>query len=127
MSCLLYTFCSVDGGLIIVSHVSGQFYHMMIKRFFISIPAVVQWVRAFGWHAKVGCMNPRCYRPKSLKQVLTVPLSNARQQVCLDDHNKGRPVSHRCGTLKNPHCSMVTSPEYTSNLELFISNGDVFK
>ena len=30
---------------------------------------------------KVGCLNPSCYRPKSLKQVVTAPLPNAQQHV----------------------------------------------
>ena len=46
---------------------------------------------------KVGCSNPSWDRPKSLKQVVTAPLPNARHYVWVswvlkDDHHKRMPL-----------------------------------
>ena len=41
--------------------------------------AVSRWVRGSPFMRKVGCLNPSRDIPKSLKQVVTAPLPNARQ------------------------------------------------
>ena len=41
-----------------------------------------------------------------------------------DDHYKR--MSSKCGTLKNPHCSMAKSAEHRSNLQPFPGGDDVF-
>ena len=69
---------------------------------------------------KVGCSNLSRDRPKSLKQLVTAPLPNARQKVRMspvlgDDHKKTDAPCHiRCGTLKNPHCSTAITAEHRS-------------
>ena len=82
--------------------------------------------------SKVVCSNPAAI---DLKQVVTAPLWNARQQVLVSlvlgyNHHKRLCLCHNmCGTLKNPHCSvqvyvkicslspvMVTSPHEWKNL-----------
>ena len=67
---------------------------MLFPRFLAA--AVAQWVTTFGRKRKFGCSNPSRERPKSLKQVVTAPLSNARHLVCVswvlgDDHYKRSP------------------------------------
>ena len=41
--------------------------------------AVAQWIRALVSQAEVKCSNPSRDRQKSLKQVVTAPLLNARK------------------------------------------------
>ena len=55
------------------------------------------------------------------KQVVTAQLPNARHLVTVsrvleDDHYKRTPLASqsRCGTLKNPHCSMAMSAKHMS-------------
>ena len=57
-------------------------------------------------------------RLKSLKQVVTVPLRNARGIRLARVHS-------RRGTLKNLHCSMAMSAEHRSKLHHFTGNGDI--
>ena len=63
---------------------------------------------------KVGCSNPSCDRPKSLKQVVTDPMPNARHWVSVSRVLGGAPCHSRWGTLKNPHCPMAMSAEHRS-------------
>ena len=81
-------------------------------------------VWAFDWHAK-GCffVYPGRDRPKSFKQVVTVPLSNARQQVWIsqvlgDNLISGYPVLQQVWHVKEP---LLIS----QNLHLFTGNGNV--
>ena len=65
---------------------------------------------------KVGVRIPAATdREKSWKQVVTAPMLNARQymwvsRVLGDNHYKR--VPSRCGTLKNPQCSMAMTAEH---------------
>ena len=56
---------------------------------------------------KVWRLNPSCDRPTSLKQVVTSPLLNARQQVWVS----------RVMAIINAQRSMVTSPYQREHLE----------
>ena len=38
---------------------------------------------------------------------------------------KDAPCNSRCGTLKNPHCSMAISMIISQNMKPFIGDGDV--
>ena len=82
----------------------------------VNAAAVVQW-RSRWEHSprmrKVGCSNSSRDRLESLKQVVSTPLLNARQQVwepwvIITEF----PCHSRCGTLKNPHCFMVMRAEH---------------
>ena len=62
---------------------------------------------------KVGCTNLTDDRPKSLNKVMTVPLSNTRQQVFCHGSSETTIINWcMCNTPKNPHCSMAMSAEY---------------
>ena len=80
---------------------------------------------------KVWCSNPGpvgCDRAKSLKQVVTVPLLDALQQVCVMHRSSemtiinGCPVSQQVGHVKEPYdCPMATSAEYMPSLVMVTS------
>ena len=53
-------------------------YKALVTFYILNAAAVTQWVRAFSSQAEGGGSNPSCERPKSLKQVVTAPLLNAR-------------------------------------------------
>ena len=66
----------------------------------------------------VECSISGCYIPKSLKQIVAAPLTNARQQVL---HVTGPrelpyktdvPRHSSCGTEVKRHCSMAMNAEY---------------
>ena len=72
-----------------------------------STAAVAQSVERSPRMRKVGCSNPGRDRPKSLTQVVTVPLPNARHQVRMsrvlgDDLKNGCPVSQQVWHAKEP-------------------------
>ena len=81
-------------------------------------------------HLRRKCYNSRCRdRPKSLKvlhclsSATDVNVTGPRRWPLQTDV----PCHSRCGTLKNPHCSMAISAEYRSNyLQAFTSNCDVY-
>ena len=64
---------------------------------------------------KTECLNPGREGPKSLKQVVTAPLPNAPQQICVsrvlgEDHFKGLvrvTVGVPCQRTLKSYCSMV--------------------
>ena len=60
---------------------------------------------------KVGYSNPSRDGPKSLKQVVTVPLLNARTNMLLLKMpiQTDVPCHSTCNTLKNTNCLMVIS------------------
>ena len=66
---------------------------------------------------KDGCSNPGRDKPKSLKQVMPVPMPNARlwmSWLLADDLIHVCPVWQKFGILKNPHCEMVIKAEHRS-------------
>ena len=72
--------------------------------------------------------NPGRDGPKSLKQVVTVPLPNTRQQVWVsrvlgDDRYKGLAPCHtRCSTLKNRKAERKAPNIQTQSAILYIEN-----
>ena len=88
-----------------------------------STAAVMQLVERSTGMRKVVFFHPGRDRPKSFKQVVTVPLSNARQQVWMsrvlgDNLINGYPVLQQVWHVKEP---LLIS----QNLQLFTGNGNV--
>ena len=92
--------------------------------------AVPQWIRTFAPQAeswvfesqprqtlvvKTGSDSSTTKRPVSVMGPRRSPLKTAA------------PCHSRCGTLKNPHCSMAISFEHRSKFATFTGNGDVSK
>ena len=81
---------------------------------------------------KVGCSNPSRDRPKSLNQVhcsdsstskcstLGVNVTGPRRWPLQTD----APCHSRCGTRKNPHCSIAIGVEHRSKFAAFTGNGE---
>ena len=80
---------------------------------------------------KVRCSNPSCDGPNSLKQVVTVPQLNARQQVWVswvlgDEHYKRmNRVTASVARERILTAQWPWLPSIDQNLQPFTSNGDV--
>ena len=80
---------------------------------------------------KVGFSNPSRDRPKLLKQVVTIPLLNARQQVLVSqtlevDHYKWMPPVKACATrYRTLTAQWLQVPSLGQNLQTLTGNGDV--
>ena len=75
------------------------------------------WLESSPCMQNVGCSNPGCYSPKSLKQVINSTLPTSRQRCIRHASSwmtlkKDAPCHSRCDTLKIPHCSMALSAEH---------------
>ena len=94
------------------------------------LPLIIQWMsehaytvptRALTLQLVYKCegFESQPHKTKSLKHAVTVPLLNAGKQVWISwilryDLKMDVYYPSKCGTLKNPHCSMVMNAEHMS-------------
>ena len=89
---------------------------------------MAQSIRVFAPQAEIRCSNPSRDRPKSLKQVLTSFLLNARLGECHEmTIINDVPFHSRCDMLKTLTAQWLLLPsiKLCQNLHPFTGNGDV--
>ena len=87
---------------------------------------MAQSIRVFTPQAEIRCSNPSRERPKSLKQVLTSFLSNARLGECHEmTIINDVPFHSRYDMLKTFTAQWSLLPSICQNLQPFTGNGDV--
>ena len=81
---------------------------------------------------KIGCLNPSRDKPNSLKQVVTAPLANAREQVWEsrifgNEHYKCKPRVTISVACQRTTGQWPRVPSIRQHLQPFIGDGDVSK
>ena len=99
--------------------------HILSPLNILSAAAVAQWVRPFAPEAEGWVFKSQ---PRQTQVVKTSSDSSTAKRIRCECHGSsemtiinGAPCNSRCGTLKNPHWSMVMSAEHRSKF------GDVSK
>ena len=126
--------CSVSEYFIPLQEIFRKNYAVwvLINTFNFKLPLLWRSGRAFTSHAGDRCSIPGRDRPKSLKQVVTVQLTNARQQVwvsrVLEDYHYEELANHKTSfkcviCLKEMSSSPIPLGQFQVNFVLkFILN-----